>query len=180
MREAATMKENKPAEVVEEPAKAVEAKQAEPVAAAKSGPPAVPMGPKPEAQKPPAEKRAAVRQPDPKPEPPRPAEGPLSAAELHRMGREELNARNLPEAVRLLSEAVKLNPRFAQAWNGLAYAQMLSGQYREALVALDRALEVDPGYINALQNRAAVRRRLGDTQGADADAARAAELLQKR
>lgn len=96
------------------------------------------------------------------------------------MGREKLNERNLAEAIRLLGEAVKLNPRFALAWNGLAYARMLSGQYREALADLDRALEVDPGYINALQNRAAVRRRLGDTQGADADAARAAELLQKR
>ena len=79
-----------------------------------------------------------------------------------------------------MGEAVRVNPRFAQAWNGLAYARMLSGQYREALADLDRALEIDPNYANALQNRAATRRALGDTKGAEADASRAAEILGKR
>ena len=46
--------------------------------------------------------------------------------------------------------------------------------------SVDTALKIDPNYANALQNRAAAKRRLGDIQGAEADSARAAELLKGR
>ena len=65
-----------------------------------------------------------------------------------------------------LSQALREEPRNAHALYGMAV--LTRGQnLREALEYLDRALEIDPNLIDALQLRALVRARLGDPAALD-------------
>lgn len=61
------------------------------------------------------------------------------------------------------------NPESARAWGGLGRCLIASGDYREAVSALNRACELDlvnPGY---LADRARARRAVRDLRGAIAD-----------
>ncbi|MEA3179996.1 MAG: eukaryotic-like serine/threonine-protein kinase [Gammaproteobacteria bacterium] len=51
----------------------------------------------------------------------------------------------LPEAIALLKQATRSDPLSAQAWNYLGYASALDGQFGAARVALQRAIEIQPG-----------------------------------
>ena len=57
------------------------------------------------------------------------------------------------KAIEQFREAVELVPKFAQAWGGLGYALLETGQDEEALAAYDRALAIGPRYPEAIQER---------------------------
>ena len=80
------------------------------------------------------------------------------------------------EAIDLLSKALKLDPTMTLAFNARGYAHLLLRQVPEALADFNEAIRINPGYVNAYQNRATARRLSGDKAGADADDARFAEL----
>ena len=50
-------------------------------------------------------------------------------------------------------EATKLDPLFAEAWNGLGYSQRKLGDYDKALASYGRALSLKPGYPEATEYR---------------------------
>ncbi len=75
------------------------------------------------------------------------------------------------------TEAVRLTPTYALAFNARAYANIRLKRFGEALADLDQALTLNPSYANAYQNRSVARRHLGNTAGADADLLKANELL---
>ncbi len=52
------------------------------------------------------------------------------------------------------SHAIRLNPRFAEAYNNRAYTYMMQADYAPALPDLDRAIALRPTYVHALMNRA--------------------------
>ncbi len=109
-----------------------------------------------------------------------PLAGPRAAEPRHLAGRAAIRAGKLQEALVELTAAVELDPRHALAWNARGYVHLLLKQPEKALEDFNRALEIDPDYLNALVNRSEARRRLGDRQGAAADAARAQEIAGKR
>ncbi|MGE0554624.1 MAG: BTAD domain-containing putative transcriptional regulator [Gemmatimonadales bacterium] len=86
----------------------------------------------------------------------RPPTSSLEAWQLYRRGREIWGQRSpqaATRAARLFSRALELDPRFAQAWVGLADAHLvravtggtpLAEAKREARQAIDRALDCDP------------------------------------
>jgi tetratricopeptide (TPR) repeat protein len=51
------------------------------------------------------------------------------------------------------SQAIALNPNYAEAYNNRAYTYMILQDYAMALPDLDRAIQIRPGYVNALMNR---------------------------
>ena len=53
----------------------------------------------------------------------------------------------------LLDEAVQLDARLPEAWNGLAIYHMLRGDYREAFSAAERALALDKAHLPALATK---------------------------
>jgi len=52
------------------------------------------------------------------------------------------------------------SPQFAEAWNALGYTQRRLGAYDDALAAYGRALELKPGYREALEYRGEAYLRL--------------------
>ena len=61
--------------------------------------------------------------------------------------------RSHKRSIRQFRKAVKRVPNFAQAFGGLGYALLETGQYEKALAAYDRALEIGPRYPEAIQER---------------------------
>lgn len=59
-----------------------------------------------------------------------------------------------------LTCAVELNPKLALAWNALGYAKMRLGRYMEAVLDFDKAIEINPAYENAKQNKESAFRML--------------------
>jgi tetratricopeptide (TPR) repeat protein len=133
--------------------------------------------PKPEAVKPTVARVEPVKpepvKAAPKPEPikaeiPKPAvdavsgKSAVSAAELDRQGRALTEAGKLQEAIAVLSEAIRLKPDFAKAYNARGYAYLRKKDYVRALDDFSEAVRLDPSYTNASQNRAVAQKRLGD------------------
>lgn len=50
-------------------------------------------------------------------------------------------------------EATKADPKLAQAWNGLGYSSRKLGDYKAALAAYDKAIELRAGYPEATEYR---------------------------
>jgi Flp pilus assembly protein TadD len=84
------------------------------------------------------------------------------------------------EAVSRLALAAEGDPGTAQIWNALGYGQMRLGHYKEALAALDRAIELKPDYENAFLNRAVLKRLVGNRDGAARDFEHAANLSKQQ
>ena len=78
------------------------------------------------------------------------------------------------------TEAIRLNPNYAEAHNklGIIRARNLK-DYPAAKADFDRAIEINPNYGDAYYNRARVREFLEDKDGAIADYHKAAELYEK-
>jgi Flp pilus assembly protein TadD len=81
---------------------------------------------------------------------------PASQHELR--GRTLTTAGKYNEAIAELSEAIRLQPDFARAYNARGYAYLLKRDYQHALADFDEAVRLDPHYANAIQNRALVQR----------------------
>ncbi|HXA52784.1 MAG TPA: tetratricopeptide repeat protein, partial [Candidatus Acidoferrum sp.] len=122
---------------------------------------------------------AAIPAPSPAPTPPAPPveKGPASAAQFHALGRKFIQDEKFEEAITALSEAIKLDSNLATAFNARGYCYSRLRKYKEALADFDQAIKLNPGYGNAYTNRASARRAAGDKAGADADQAKARELL---
>jgi tetratricopeptide (TPR) repeat protein len=92
-----------------------------------------------------------------------------SAQELYREGHAMLQRGEFKEATAKLAQAAALDPGNALIWNALGYGRMKLERYKEALAALDKAIELKPRYKNAYENRSAVKKLLGDGSGAARD-----------
>jgi len=63
-------------------------------------------------------------------------------------------------------EATKEDPNLAQAWNGLGYSSRKLGDYKAALTAYDKAIELRPGYPEATEYRGEAYLALNRTEDA--------------
>lgn len=71
----------------------------------------------------------------------------MNSDQLREQGIAALKERRLDDAKRLLAEAIKLNPRDAEAW---AYMGVMAADAKARLMAFRRALEIDSGNKTAL------------------------------
>jgi tetratricopeptide (TPR) repeat protein len=55
--------------------------------------------------------------------------------------------------LRKFAQAIELQSGMYTAWNYLGYTQRKLGNYRDALLAYDRALAIKPGYAEAIEYR---------------------------
>ena len=63
-------------------------------------------------------------------------------------------------------EATRADPKLAQAWNGLGYSNRKLGDYKAALAAYDKAIELRAGYPEATEYRGEAYLALNRTEDA--------------
>eukprot|EP01102_Stenamoeba_stenopodia_P000554 TRINITY_DN10546_c0_g1_i1.p1 TRINITY_DN10546_c0_g1~~TRINITY_DN10546_c0_g1_i1.p1 ORF type:complete len:202 (-),score=52.95 TRINITY_DN10546_c0_g1_i1:178-783(-) len=104
----------------------------------------------------------------------------------------EKDASNLDETIKLLSEAISMVPNYASAYNNRAQAYRLKENFDAALEDLNKAIDLASAAMKssdgqqrekertvlkqALAQRVALRKRKDDTEGAEEDRKRLAEL----
>jgi tetratricopeptide (TPR) repeat protein len=101
---------------------------------------------------------------------------PKSALPLYYLGILYQWKRNFPEARRTLERAVKLNPGFHEAHVELAGVHVWQKDVKGSLAVYDRAIEIQPTYIPAIDNKATALIRLGEFKEARAQVLKAQEL----
>ena len=62
-------------------------------------------------------------------------------------------SRALAEAEKMFRAVLDQNPADAGAWNGLGSVVGLSGNFKKALEYVEKALEIEPDYKEAIQDR---------------------------
>ena len=79
-------------------------------------------------------------------------------------------------AVQDYSEAIKLEPKNAEAYNNRANAYSLLGQFNHALRDYDQAIKLDPKNARIYANRGMIKLRQGKGEDAQVDFNKAVEL----
>ena len=106
-----------------------------------------------------------------------PTKAPAETADVyHSRGRKLLLDGKFSESIEQFTQALKLDPSLALAFNGRGFAHYRLKQYAEAIADFNEAIRLNPKYANAYLNRSAARRASGDKAGADADQAKLREL----
>lgn len=120
-----------------------------------------------------------IRNPSPAgaPAPIAPLLRPQPTAQEHNVRGRQLNkSGRYREAIVELTEAIRMAPDFALAFNARGFALVMLHQWFQAITDLDRAILLNPTYGNAYLIRAIARRTIGDAPGAAADLARSQQL----
>jgi tetratricopeptide (TPR) repeat protein len=84
-------------------------------------------------------------------------------------GEEKYIKGDLQGAIKDFSQAIVLNPNYAEAYDGRGKARYRLGDNKGAVADLNEALRINPNYAEAYINRGNARDELGDSQGALAD-----------
>jgi tetratricopeptide (TPR) repeat protein len=100
----------------------------------------------------------------------------VSPEHLVGQARERFQLQDYYGAIHLLEEVVATGRAFADAHHLLGLSYTLVGQSDQALAQLDRALTLNPQYVEALVHRAIVLNELGREAEADAAFRRAAQV----
>jgi Flp pilus assembly protein TadD/sugar lactone lactonase YvrE len=96
-----------------------------------------------------------------------PVDQPVDQLELLDQGVKHFNAQRWPEAVKAWEQVVAINPQLGRAWNNLANAYYRSKDYRKAIPAFAKMLELRSGYpAIAAYNTACCHALLGEKDAA--------------
>src|SRR3989441_763304 len=100
----------------------------------------------------------------------------VSPEHLVEQARERFQLQDYYGAIHLLEEVIATGRAFADAHHLLGLSYSLVGQQDQALAQLDRALQLNPQYVEALIHKAIVLNELGREYEADASLRRAGKL----
>src|SRR5437867_3496547 len=100
----------------------------------------------------------------------------VSPEHLVEQARERFQLHDYYGAIHLLEEVIATGRAFADAHHLLGLSYSLVGQAEQALAQLDRALALNPHYVEALVHRAIVLNELGREAEADSSFRRAAQV----
>ena len=112
-------------------------------------------------QPPPPPTKPASPEPNPTPSTASPDPPANTAAEREKAGRQLLGAGHYKEALTELTEAIRLAPESATAYNARGFAWLKLREYARALEDLDKAIRLNPNYADAFRIRRAAQSALG-------------------
>jgi len=104
----------------------------------------------------------------------------VSPERLVEQANERFQLQDYYGAIHLLEEVIATGRAFADAHHLLGVSYSLAGQSEKALEQLDRALTLNPNYIEALIHRALVLNELGREEEANAMLRRARQVTSER
>ena len=84
-------------------------------------------------------------------------------------GEEKYDKGDYQGAIAAYTQAIVLNPNYAEAYNGRGNARYSLRDYKGAVADFNEALRINPNYAEAYTNRGNARDDSGDSQGALAD-----------
>jgi len=89
--------------------------------------------------------------PPPPPPPPTPAPVASPAKEHFEKGFDYFQQEKWDEAIAEFQEAARLDPEFGEAYLGLGYSHVRKGEFEQAIAALEKYLQLEPGADNRAQ-----------------------------
>ncbi len=99
-----------------------------------------------------------------------------SSTDFYRRGDDFLENKDYKGAIEAYTQAIKLNPNFAEAYQSRCLARLLIGDYVAALVDCNNAIRIRPNYADAYRIRGTVRLNLKDIKATVTDWQTAANL----
>lgn len=99
-----------------------------------------------------------------------------NSTDFHRKGEDFLVKKDYKAAIEAYTQAIKLNPNFAEAHQGRCLAKLAIDDYVAALVDCNNAIRVRPNYADAYRIRGTVRLYLKDIKATINDWQTAANL----
>jgi tetratricopeptide (TPR) repeat protein len=100
----------------------------------------------------------------------------IKAEEFFEQGKKYSTVENADLAIANYSKAIKINPKFAKAYNNRGIAYTLKKKYDSAIADFSKAIELDPKNGKAYNNRAIVYSYQGETEKARQDLHKAQSL----
>lgn len=100
----------------------------------------------------------------------------VKAEEFFELGKKYALVDNVDQAIDNYSKAIKIDPKFAKAYNNRGAAYILKKQYDLAIADFTKAIELDPKNGKAYHNRAIVYSYQGETDKALQDLQKARRL----
>ncbi len=100
----------------------------------------------------------------------------MKAIEAYQLGADYLESKNVDNALVAFSEAIRLDPKFAQAYNGRGVAFALKDDLEKALADFCEAIRLDGSDAEFYRSRGYIYEQLGEQDKAQADYAKADEL----
>jgi tetratricopeptide (TPR) repeat protein len=91
------------------------------------------------------------------------------AEDLFIRGEDKYQKGDYQGAIATYTQAIALNPNYAQAYHNRGNARSKLGDNQGAVADYNQALRINPNYVLAYNNRGLARFKLGDKQGAVAD-----------
>ena len=102
-----------------------------------------------------------------------------SAEDYFKRGNDKFAQGDLDGAIADFTEAIRLKPKYALAYNNRGYAKCLKEDFDGAIVDLNEAIRLNPKYAQAYYNRGYAKDEKGDFDGAIADLNEAIRLKPK-
>lgn len=103
-----------------------------------------------------------------------------TAEGLFLKGVDKVQKKDYQGAINDYTQAIKINPQYAEAYYNRGNARLELKDYQEAINDFNQAININPKYIYAYSSRGTARSALGDIQGATNDMLQAQELFQAR
>src|ERR1035437_5725205 len=79
-------------------------------------------------------------------------------------------------AIQDYNQAIKFNPKYADALFNRGNTYQVKGQYDRAIQNYDQAIKLNPNHAGAYYNRSLAKKQKGDQAGAEADLAAARKI----
>ena len=103
-----------------------------------------------------------------------------SATDFLASGNKKCSESDFEGAITDYSQAIRLKPDCAEAYNSRGKVKAFLGDIQGALADYNQAIRLKPDYAQAYLNRGVAKYELGDRQGALNDFRQAAPLLQQQ